>query len=106
MGTRELKQRILLAVKNDPQGCYEKVLGITFVKTDGRNHVANCPFHNDKTPSFKVGMAGTQYQGRGACFGCSIRGDVFELYAEQSGVKQFNVQVKNVAKILGINDTD
>lgn len=42
------------------------------LKRKGRNMVALCPFHNEKTPSFNI------YQDSGSfyCFGCGVGGDV------------------------------
>ena len=38
----------------------------------GRNGMACCPFHNDKTPSMKLDR-------RYHCFGCGADGDVIQL---------------------------
>lgn len=42
---------------------------------DGRGFKALCPFHSEKTPSFKVNPDTGTYH----CFGCQERGDVFSL---------------------------
>jgi len=41
----------------------------------GRNHVARCPFHNEKTPSFNVSEEKQIFM----CFGCGVGGDVFRF---------------------------
>lgn len=41
----------------------------------GRNHVARCPFHNEKTPSFNVNEEKQIF----TCFGCGVGGDVFQF---------------------------
>lgn len=43
------------------------------LKKDGANHKGLCPFHNEKTPSFKI------HEGKGIykCFGCGEAGNVF-----------------------------
>lgn len=41
----------------------------------GRNHVARCPFHNEKTPSFNVSEEKQIF----TCFGCGVGGDVFRF---------------------------
>lgn len=42
---------------------------------DGRTFKALCPFHSEKTPSFKVNPESGHYH----CFGCNERGDVFSF---------------------------
>ena len=41
----------------------------------GRNHVARCPFHTEKTPSFNVSEEKQIFM----CFGCGQGGDVFRF---------------------------
>ncbi|MFL6276737.1 MAG: CHC2 zinc finger domain-containing protein, partial [Blastocatellia bacterium] len=45
------------------------------LKKRGANHMACCPFHSEKTPSFNV------HPGKGIykCFGCSAGGNVFDF---------------------------
>jgi DNA primase len=43
------------------------------LKKRGRDHVARCPFHNEKTPSFNVSEEKQIFK----CFGCGMGGDVF-----------------------------
>jgi len=42
------------------------------LKKRGSNYIANCPFHNEKTPSFAVSPAKGIYK----CFGCGKAGNV------------------------------
>lgn len=42
------------------------------LKKRGANYIANCPFHNEKTPSFSVSAAKGIYK----CFGCGKAGNV------------------------------
>lgn len=44
----------------------------------GTNYIANCPFHNEKTPSFNVNPAKGIYK----CFGCGKGGDVVSFVEE------------------------
>ena len=45
------------------------------LKKRGRNHVARCPFHNEKTASFNVNEERQIFH----CFGCGLGGDVFRF---------------------------
>jgi DNA primase len=45
------------------------------LKKRGRNHLARCPFHNEKTPSFNVNEEKQIFM----CFGCGLGGDVFKF---------------------------
>jgi putative DNA primase/helicase len=44
----------------------------------GTQHVGLCPFHDEKTPSFKVSEAKQIFK----CFGCGVGGDVFDFLVE------------------------
>ncbi|MBX2906851.1 MAG: DNA primase [Taibaiella sp.] len=48
------------------------------LKKRGANYIANCPFHNEKTPSFNVSPAKGIYK----CFGCGKAGDVLTFIQE------------------------
>lgn len=48
------------------------------LKKRGANYQANCPFHNEKTPSFNVSPA----KGIFKCFGCGKAGDVVTFVQE------------------------
>ncbi|HYP25804.1 MAG TPA: DNA primase [Blastocatellia bacterium] len=67
------------------------------LKKRGANHVACCPFHSEKTPSFNV------HQGKGLfkCFGCSVGGDVFGFVMQIEGCS-FTEAVRIVAEKTGI----
>ncbi|HPH23195.1 MAG TPA: CHC2 zinc finger domain-containing protein, partial [Chitinophagaceae bacterium] len=41
------------------------------LKKRGSNYIGNCPFHNEKTPSFTVSPAKELYK----CFGCGKSGN-------------------------------
>ena len=56
----------------------------------GRNGMACCPFHHDKTPSMKLDR-------RYHCFGCGADGDVIDFAAALYGLgkKEVAVQLAN-----------
>ncbi len=67
------------------------------LKKSGRNHMGQCPFHGDKTPSFSVsGDKGFFY-----CFGCQKKGDVFTFVMELEG-KSFMEAVESLAEQFGV----
>ena len=45
------------------------------LKKCGTSFSASCPFHSDRTPSFRVFPDSKRFK----CFGCGVRGDVFEF---------------------------
>jgi DNA primase len=45
------------------------------LRKSGRNHLARCPFHTEKTPSFNVNDEKQLFM----CFGCGVGGDVFKF---------------------------
>src|SRR5215831_7990841 len=52
------------------------------LKPRGRQYVALCPFHPEKTPSFYVTPDSQFYH----CFGCGKSGDVFTFLMEREGL--------------------
>jgi twinkle protein len=63
------------------------------LKKSGSDYVGNCPFHNEKTPSFKIPVNGNFYK----CFGCGESGDVFSFVMKHTNCN-FNDAVEHVAK--------
>ena len=53
------------------------------LKKRGREHVGLCPFHNEKTPSFKVDDTKRTFH----CFGCCAHGDVFDFLRLTQGME-------------------
>lgn len=56
-----------------------------------------CPFHNEKTPSFKVDESRGTYH----CFGCGESGDVFDFVMKQEGLT-FGDAIKKLADAVGV----
>jgi len=67
------------------------------LKKAGREYKANCPFHEERTPSFYV----VPDKGFYKCFGCGKSGDVFGFVMERLGL-DFVEAVKHVAGRSGV----
>jgi DNA primase len=63
----------------------------------GREYVACCPFHQEKTPSFTVNTEKGFYH----CFGCGAHGSVFDFIMQRENTN-FPGAVEKVADYLGI----
>jgi DNA primase len=75
----------------------ELVGEVTKVKKSGRNVMAVCPFHQEKTPSMSVDAAKGVYH----CFGCGEGGDIFK-FVEKTQALNFNEAVELLARRAGI----
>lgn len=97
---QEIKDRLNIA---------DIIGGYLQLKKAGVNFKANCPFHNEKTPSFNVNPQKQIWH----CFGCGEGGDVFtfvmryenldfksalNLLADKAGVSLPKAQPKNLAE--------
>src|ERR1035437_5850773 len=67
------------------------------LKKTGQNFKGNCPFHNEKTPSFVVSPAKQIYH----CFGCGEGGNVIQFISKTQNVS-FVEAVKFLADKKGI----
>lgn len=68
------------------------------LKPSGRNFVALCPFHNEKTPSFSVSPDKQIYH----CFGCGAGGNVISFIMAMEKI-DFVEAVKLLAKRVGMS---
>ncbi len=53
------------------------------LKKRGHEHFGLCPFHNEKSPSFKVNEAKRTFH----CFGCGVHGDAFDYLLRTQGME-------------------
>lgn len=67
------------------------------LKRRGRDFVACCPFHHEKTPSFSVSDSKGIYH----CFGCGKTGNVFTFVMETEGLN-FKEAIEYIANMYGI----
>ncbi|MFA7301445.1 MAG: DNA primase [Candidatus Shapirobacteria bacterium] len=67
------------------------------LKKRGRHYVANCPFHQEKSPSFTVSPEMQIFK----CFGCGKSGDVYTFYQEFNHT-DFRESLEELAKIAGV----
>ncbi|HLE49066.1 MAG TPA: DNA primase [Patescibacteria group bacterium] len=67
------------------------------LKKAGRNFKANCPFHNEKTPSFMVSPELGIYK----CFGCGESGDVISFLEKYEGM-DFSEALQYLAEKVGV----
>ena len=75
----------------------ELVGEVTKVKKSGRNVMAVCPFHQEKTPSMSVDAARGLYH----CFGCGESGDLFRFVEQTQGLT-FSEALELLARRSGI----
>lgn len=71
--------------------------GIELKAESGGRWSARCPFHNEKTPSFKISETFQNYK----CFGCGETGDVISFYAKRN-VLDYYTAATMLAEQLGI----
>ena len=85
---QEVKERIDIV---------EVISSYLTLKKAGANYKANCPFHNEKTPSMMISPERQSFK----CFGCSEGGDVITFIQKIEGLDFFNA-LKLLADKAGI----
>ncbi len=68
------------------------------LKKKGREYVACCPFHNEKTPSFSVSQSKQFYH----CFGCGVGGSAITFLMEYDHM-DFVEAIETLASQLGLD---
>jgi DNA primase len=71
------------------------------LKRAGQNHVALCPFHQEKTPSFNVVPSKGIYK----CFGCGESGDIFTFLMKRGGLS-FPEAARELGRRVGVDVPD
>ena len=82
------------------------------LKQHGRTHEGCCPFHNEKTASFKV----SEVKGIYTCFGCGKSGDAIDFIMQHDrveyidalkiGAKKINLQVDWKEELKDFNEAE
>ena len=67
------------------------------LKKRGRDHWGCCPFHNEKSPSFKVSEDRDDYH----CFGCGAHGSAFDFVMQTEGLS-FPEAAERLAEAAGL----
>jgi DNA primase len=75
----------------------EIVSAHTDLQQRGQDYWGNCPFHDERTPSFKVNPRDKLYY----CFGCEASGDVFRFVEEKEGL-DFASAVESLGERYGV----
>src|SRR5918992_95432 len=81
----------------DAASIVEIVSAYTDLGQRGKDYWGLCPFHDERTPSFKVNPHDKLYY----CFGCEASGDVFRFVEEKEGL-DFPQAVESLAERYGV----
>ncbi len=90
-------QKDFIAFLKDKVSIVDVVSRRVKLSRSGHDWCGLCPFHHEKTPSFKVNSDNGYYY----CFGCGARGDVINFVMEYEKVK-FPEAVEIIANMYGI----
>lgn len=75
--------------------------GLQLKKEGMDRYSCKCPFHNEKTPSFKVDESFQNFK----CFGCGIYGDAISYFAQRNTL-DYRTATLVLAERLGIKTSD
>ena len=67
------------------------------LKKTGKNYMACCPFHKEKTPSFSVSPQKQFYK----CFGCGASGSAIGFVMQYEGLGYVDA-IKRLAEMVGM----
>ncbi len=84
----KIKNKILLSAEIEKK---------TRLIKKGKDYWCCCPFHEEKTPSFKI----NDDHGSFYCFGCGVKGDIFTVYTDLYNYS-FQDAVSDLANKAGI----
>lgn len=90
----EVKSKLNIVDIIEAEGIVSKVEG-------AHSFSALCPFHNERTPSFKFSEQHQNFR----CFGCGKAGDVLTFYAERHSISRVEA-AEHFALELGIKTED
>jgi hypothetical protein len=93
-------EHIAQAIKEAAQ-IYDVVSRFVDLKKEGSRYVGLCPFHTERTPSFKVTPSRNRYK----CFGCGKGGDATEFLKEHQGMT-YPDALRYLAEMVGISIED
>lgn len=95
--------RIRVMIEGPAKAIKEKLDIVEFLRgyltliPAGKNFKANCPFHNEKTPSFMISPDRQSWR----CFGCGVGGDIFEFLMKYENL-EFGEALKVLAEKAGV----
>lgn len=89
-------QQFVVSVKNN-NDIVGTISNYVSVKKSGKNFLANCPFHLEKTPSFNINSEKQFFY----CFGCQAGGDVIKFVSmiENISYKESLIKLAGIAGI-------
>ncbi len=85
-------QEILL--KSDVVGIFSRYLNL---RKQGKNYIALCPFHNERTPSFSISPDKFGFH----CFGCQEAGSLYQFVMRMEGLT-FPQAVQRLGQECGV----